>query len=183
MSKVVALTGSVASGKTTIALTLAERFGVEVVPTRSLLIAYASTHGVEVALERQSLQQYGKIVDEATNSSWFVEEVDRVARSADAQVILIDAVRLPRQLAVLKRRWGRQFLHAHVDVPREERERRYAARSDQIDQMPYVSAIELDSDEAVTLLGQHAEIRLRGGALSSIDLAMFCGGRLGLELL
>lgn len=183
MSKVVlALTGSVAVGKTTIARAMAERFSARVLPTRELLIAYAERHHTPVTLDRQSLQRYGMEIDEHTGSRWFVDEVERVARQSPTSVLIVDAVRLPRQLGVLRDVLGDACVQVHVDLSLEERERRYLARADRIDDASYAKAVELDPDAAMTQLGKLAQIRLDGGLATSVELAMFCGGTLGLDL-
>src|SRR6266436_2153499 len=82
---IVLLSGSVASGKSTRATLLEQRFGFQVVKTWQLLKAVRP----DVPQDRESLQALGEELDTKTGGRWVVEELDKLVRTkTDALVVV-----------------------------------------------------------------------------------------------
>jgi adenylosuccinate synthase len=122
---IVVLTGPVASGKSSLAKKLVERFNFERVKTWELI--RDRFPGVEIS--RESLQARGEELDTETGGGWLSHDVDKFARDnnwpADARIV-IDAVRIKEQIKPL-RRWAHVF-HVHLTAPYEVLEQRYKER-------------------------------------------------------
>jgi adenylosuccinate synthase len=122
---IVVLTGPVASGKSSLAQKLVERFHFEQVKTRELI----RTRFPDVDASRDSFQQLGEQLDRENDGDWISHDIDKLARErgwpADARIV-IDAVRIQEQIKPL-RKWAHVF-HVHLTAPYEVLERRYNER-------------------------------------------------------
>src|SRR5260370_30250835 len=122
---IVLLSGSVASGKSTLASLLSERFGFEVVKTWQLL----KTVKPDVPQDRESLQALGEELDKKTGGQWVVEELDKVVRTKTEALIVVDAVRIQGQIDFVRRGFGPSVRHIHLEAPTETLAKRYKTRT------------------------------------------------------
>jgi adenylosuccinate synthase len=122
---IVLLSGSVASGKSTLASLLEQRFGFEVVKTRQLLNAVKP----DLSQDRESLQTFGEELDKKTGGQWVVEQLDKVVRNKHDALILVDAVRIPGQIEFIRRGFGSIVKHIHLHAPTETLSKRYKSRT------------------------------------------------------
>src|SRR5262245_45799344 len=108
---IVVLTGPVASGKSSLAQKLVERFDFHRVKTWQLI----RDRSPNVELSRERLQARGEELDRETSGEWVSHDLDKLAREGDwspnAQIVL-DAVRIKEQIKPL-RRWA-HVLHVHL---------------------------------------------------------------------
>src|SRR5438105_5007994 len=118
---IVLLSGSVASGKSTIAALLQERFGFEVVKTWQLL----KSINAELADDRKSLQTFGEELDTKTKGRWVVEELDKIVRTKPNALIVVDAVRIQGQIDFVRRGFGANVKHIHLEAPTDVLASRY----------------------------------------------------------
>src|SRR5260370_28021392 len=123
---IVVLAGFVASGKSTLASLLENRFGFQVVKTWQLLKAVKP----DVPLDRKSLQAFGEQLDEKTGGQWVVEQLDKVVRSVPDGLFIVDAVRVQGQIDFIRRGFGPTVKHIHLQAPTETLTNRYKSRSD-----------------------------------------------------
>src|SRR5260370_39120972 len=123
---IVLLSGSVASGKSTLASLLKERFGFEIIKTWQLLKSLKP----ELAQDRQSLQAFGEELDRQTQGQRVGEELDKLVRTkADARVV-VDAVRIQGEIDFVRRGFGPRVKHIHLQAPMEALNERYSGRTD-----------------------------------------------------
>ncbi|HCS54753.1 adenylosuccinate synthetase [Rubinisphaera sp.] len=122
---IVLLSGSVASGKSTLASLLEREFDCRVIKTWQLLKAVDPA----VNLDRGSLQVLGESLDKKTGGEWVVEELDKVIRSSPLKsIVIVDAVRIQGQIDAIRRGYGRNVKHIHLEAPNDTLEARYEGR-------------------------------------------------------
>lgn len=122
---VVLLSGSVASGKSTLASLLERHFGFVIVKTWQLLKAIKS----DVAQDREALQALGEDLDKKTDGKWVVEELDKVVRSTPDALVVVDSVRIQGQIDFVRRGFGSRVKHIHLESPVETLAKRYKLRT------------------------------------------------------
>src|SRR4051794_1942740 len=114
---IVALSGPVSSGKSTLGQQLVERYGAHRCSTRALLIERFG----DGAKARKALQQLGRQLDEETGGSWLAESVGRLLSELDEDpIVVVDAVRIRGQVQALREAFGRRVIHVHLTAPSEE---------------------------------------------------------------
>src|SRR6185295_12940334 len=102
---VVALSGAVSSGKSTLAKRLAARFAASVISTRALLEERVrpGTH-----MGRQELQRLGDRLDRTTRGFWIAESVSEFATAHQTETLLVvDSIRIMQQIEALRAAFGR----------------------------------------------------------------------------
>ena len=106
--QVVLLSGPIASGKTTLARLLADRFGFYVVSTRELLLRH-------VGEDRWYLQAAGASMDDSTGGRWVSDGLVRLRRQCSAEVpFVVDSVRTLDQIWWLRDAFGGSVEHVHL---------------------------------------------------------------------
>ncbi len=122
---IVLLSGSVASGKSTLASLLEREFNCRVVKTWQLLKAVDP----KVTPDRGALQALGEKLDKKTRGEWVVEGLDKVIRSSpEYSIFVVDAVRIQSQIDAIRRGYGRNVKHIHLEAPTETLATRYEER-------------------------------------------------------
>src|SRR5437773_2391942 len=119
------LSGSVATGKSTLASLLEHRFDFHIVKTWHLL----KNIKPEIAQDRESLQAFGEELDRNTGGQWVVEQLDKVIRTKPDSLIVVDAVRIPGQIDFVRRGFGPIVKHIHLEAPTDTLARRYKTRT------------------------------------------------------
>src|SRR5258707_9164948 len=106
--KVVAISGPVGAGKSTLARHLAEQFGGLHVRTQDLMRARAVAYGDQLPAERRALQDYGDVLDKETDGGWVAEgTVKAIGELASApDLVVVDSVRLNAQVERLREAFG-----------------------------------------------------------------------------
>lgn len=184
---IVALSGPVGSGKTTLARGLLAKYDATHFSTRDLLRERSRRKGLGDLVERGALQRFGDELDIATGGDWVASDLEPLVNSAPrGGVIVIDAVRRPEQLDALRRVFGRRVTHVHVETTSmEELERRYSERrvggGGPLVEMGSYDEVRLNPTEAhVDELAELADVVLDTFRNTAEDVLVRCAARLGL---
>lgn len=183
MAIVVALSGSVASGKTTLGAALVQRWGGVIVSTRSELQRIATARGTPLS-NRREFQEFGDRLDRETGGNWVVDAV-ATQSSESARLLIVDAVRIQEQISELRKQFGRSLVHVHlVTSDRAELANRYRSRRKdnlgftEFDTYDDVSANATEAQ--IDRLADLADVVLDTLRNTEEDLLVRCEARLGL---
>lgn len=200
MDRIVVLSGQINSGKTTLAVGLARRYGMAVFSTKEAILRRAPPVG---SGDRKVLQAAGARLDADTGGSWVAEELTRwLDGSSPRQDVIIDAARIEGQLTALRDAFGARVVHIHLTAPdvvlasRHQRKRRqdmdravsYArTKADhterQVESLALVADAVIDTDRCTVddvLARAGSIIRPRGqSGLGYVDVVI--GGEFGSE--
>ena len=165
---IIALSGAVASGKSTLADALVERLGANILSTRALIKTLRAA-----ADERGILQMAGDALDDATAGSWVADGVaERLGELAADAVLVVDAVRKPMQVARLRERWPGRIRHVHLQADPGELERRYVGRLAGAVEGRTYSQVKADPTEAaIEAMVECADAVVETGGIDGASLA------------
>lgn len=183
MSKVVvALSGPVASGKSTLAERLAARYGATVVKSHDLLEQRATERSGKRLGERRALQEFGELLDSETGGAWLADAVAALADTLeDRSVVVVDAIRIQAQIDALRARFGRQVVHVHVHAPVEDLAARYPHKAGVITELPtYADVLANPTEQGVQHLAGTADISINTAQNTPADVEVRAAARLGL---
>ena len=122
-SSLVAISGPVCAGKSSLAAGLAGAVGARILTTRLLISNHLGRAPVE--LTRGELQRAGEELDEERGGAWVAERVAGLSHESVCLVV-VDAVRNAQQLAAL--RAEAVTVHVHLAADPNVLAARYAAR-------------------------------------------------------
>ncbi len=125
-NRIILLSGSIASGKTTLAQRLADRFGMRVLRTREWLASALGNRGKE---GRTDLQIKGDLLDTETGGAWVLEGLARELRNDQAhRDVIVDSVRIRGQIDAIRSAFGASVSHIHMTAPLPVLKDRYRHR-------------------------------------------------------
>ena len=153
--KIVLISGSVASGKTTLTENLRSRFDqIQILKTKEVIksIALKKT-GKEIELERRSMQEFGERLDRETNGQWVRDALrrllGRLGPLEPEAIVIVDAVRIPEQIRAIRRAYGFSVLHIHLQTPVDILDQRYRGRRySGLKELPSFSEVERNETES-----------------------------------
>lgn len=125
--KLVVLSGPIGAGKTTFRDALVSIFNAAKVSTSAWLLANTGCEN-----ERGSLQEAGSAQDAATGGAWVVDVVAKAYAEAANKLLVLDSARTADQVAALRRRFGADVFHVHLNADLARLEQRYAGRKSQL---------------------------------------------------
>jgi uncharacterized protein YprB with RNaseH-like and TPR domain/predicted nuclease with RNAse H fold/dephospho-CoA kinase len=121
--KVIGISGAIASGKTTLGMSLkSSSFHY----TRFSLVLADILRDRGIEPNRETLQQIGIEINQNPGQRWLCKQV--VQRLPEYENLVIDGLRFPEDRAFLVEKFGSSFLHIHLDLPKQIRLERYIAR-------------------------------------------------------
>lgn len=175
MKIVVALSGAVGSGKSTVADALLASVGGERLSTRAIIVARK-----HVESDRRALQKAGDELDVETAFAWVADAVEERWALAEG-LLIVDAVRRAEQVKHLRRRFPDAVRHVHLDVDEEVLARRHAARRHEVAEPESYEAVRAQGTEAGAVdLASHADVVFDPSRLDPRSMAAVALAGLGL---
>ena len=176
MRQLLALSGPVGAGKTTLSSALRDRYGARVLKTRELIV-----HAIpDVEQTRRALQEAGDRLDRDTRCTWVAAALDALA--GDAPFVVVDSVRRFEQIDALRERFpDAQVQHIHLQAPQRVLEARYAGRALPGDATTTYEAVrENPTEAAVEQLERVCDVLIDTSRNRPEDVLVRAAGRLGL---
>lgn len=175
--RVIAVSGPIASGKSTLCSTLVDRFGLTAFKTRDLIVAAKP----KVKQERGALQRAGHALDRESGGAWIAKVIARAMSSVSGQQdVIVDCVRLESQIDELRRTFGPRVVHVHLSAPIEVLSKRYAERPPDVVEKPsYDDARRDRTERKVSELAKTADIVVRTDLCTAEDVFVRVAARLG----
>jgi adenylosuccinate synthase len=131
---IVALSGEIGAGKTTLANVLKDKHGFIILKTREALDHWAKSKKFRQKKGedyRMFLQRIGETLDRETDGKWVLEHFQSRVNNSDR--VVIDSVRIVKQIEAFRISYGYQnVIQIHLHVSENELEKRYF-RSNNID--------------------------------------------------
>ncbi|TXN72858.1 adenylosuccinate synthase [Methylobacterium sp. WL6] len=124
MRVMLALSGPVGVGKTCFTRFLEERFAAQTHSTQEMLRRRGA------AEDRKTLQDAGEDIDQATGGAWVSDDLAKVLSDDPNQLVIVDAVRIKKQIDHLRRTFGARWRvwHVFIDADDTVLRQRYADR-------------------------------------------------------
>lgn len=181
---IIAVSGAVAAGKTSLARQLEARYGAQIFRTVRMLQARAEAEGLGLLNDRKALQHYGEELDRRTAYTWVAQDLaPRVAELPDRSVIVIDAIRVRDQLTSLQRTFGRRITHVHLTADLAHLAARYRdrGRASGLSEPASYDLVRADPTEAaIEDLADCADVLIDTAANDPADVLVRCAARVGL---
>ena len=179
-SRVIAISGPVASGKSSLAAGLADRFPrIEVIKTHELI----RLEDLSVEFDRAALQAAGTRLDRRTNGRWVGQALGRVVMgmAREPAHIIVDSCRIEGQIDGLRQAFGDRVVHVHLTAPEKELEVRYKARRSEMKELGSYAEVRADPTEAqVDELRKMADIVVDTARCDADDVVVRTAAQLGL---
>jgi cytidylate kinase len=152
----IVLSGTMFSGKTTIAELLRDQWGYVVVSARAVLRQLSP----DSLLTREALQQFGTALEKETDGSWLGAATAAVALEDPATQVVVDSARTRAQIHSV-----RQALpgvrHVHLTAPLDVLESRFASTTKGLVEPPsFKGAIAHPVEREAASLGEIADVVL-----------------------
>jgi adenylosuccinate synthase len=132
--QIVLISGSIASGKTTLSEYVSSHFdNIHILKTKDVIKELAAKKlGREIDAERRAMQDFGEILDQETNGEWVRDALKKLLTrlgSAEATAtVIVDAVRITNQIRAIRGAYGYGVTHIHLYAPSETLTERYRGR-------------------------------------------------------
>ncbi len=178
---IVALSGPICSGKSTLAELLVEKEGAIKVKTNELLREIKPN----LKPTRLSLQKLGDQLDRQTNGKWVsdgvVKKLDPIDKASN-QLIVIDAIRIEPQLQELRRAVNVQVVHIHLEANNDELALRYSKRDGDFQEFSDYKKVQRNRTEKhVQSLAEIADVVIETDRCTPNDILVRVTARLGLR--
>ena len=123
-----ALSGPVGVGKSSFCEVLETCFGAKRLSTRELLLATGAKN------DREDLQEAGERLDRDRNGKWVANALAAKLSGDCADIVIVDAIRIKKQIDHIRRAFGARFRvwHVFVDADDEVLRERYRNRENPI---------------------------------------------------
>lgn len=156
--RVVLLSGPVACGKTELGDRLVELHEFVRFKTHEVIKKLTP----RAQQERRSLQKAGDSLDRRTKGAWLRDYVLRALRSRpDEPHVLVDAVRIKKQIDALREAFGAQVVHVHLTASPNALARRYRERAGPIKELKSYDEVAANPTERkVERLARYADLVL-----------------------
>jgi adenylosuccinate synthase len=178
LQRIVLLSGAVSSGKTTLGTMLVDRFQFELVKTKEILQKYFP----DSANERKALQALGTNLDEKTNGTWVRDELTARINKTKPTFVLVDAVRIEKQVDAIRKAFGPRVFHIHLNAPSNVLAVRYKGRkiAGFKEFSKYRDVVKNKTEERVSRLAQIADVVIETDRCTKEDVLVRAASHLGL---
>lgn len=123
--KIIAVSGPISSGKTSLCEGLCERFSVEHVRTKGFL----ESRSKNLPNNRLAMQDFGEVLDKKTKGGWVAKDLVEYLRGrAGVELVIVDAVRIAPQIEKLRSVYERAVVHVHLMASTVELSKRFNKR-------------------------------------------------------
>jgi adenylosuccinate synthase len=176
-SRIILLSGPVASGKTTLGDSLVGRYGLVRLKSRELIHTLLKTQP-----ERAALQLGGDALDRKTKGRWIADALARelLDRPADAMV-LVDSVRIETQVKAIREAFGPRVTHVHLTAPIDELSRRYRDRRRELKELSSYRQVRTNPTEKnIESLARLADVVVDTHRSTPEEVVIRVAARLGL---
>lgn len=179
--QIVVLSGPVASGKSTLAKTLALRKKGVVIKTRDLILERSPN----TKQERLPLQKAGEKLDKADNGLWVQEALARLVEKHqrgkdDCKFFVVDSARIRGQIEGIRQAFPSFTHHIHLETPVEDLRERYSKRADVTDtKATYDDVLKNKTEREVVELASLADIVVDTARCSPEEVCIRASALLG----
>ena len=178
MRRVIALSGPVSSGKSTLATRLADWS-----PKIRIFKTHEMIRGrVGPKPERKALQEAGELLDKRTGGDWVAQDLAKKTPDLpDDASAVVDSIRITGQVAELRKVFGSRVIHVHLTAPPEELGQRYRNRKSRIKELSSYDEVKANATEKqVESLRKIADIVIDTHRCTEIDVLIRATSHLGL---
>jgi adenylosuccinate synthase len=178
---IILLSGPVACGKSTLASELERRYNITRLKTRTLIKRLVPN----VPEERAALQAAGDKLDQQTRGEWIASALQKMVPDLEpGRMLLVDAVRIPRQVAAIRRAFHPRVLHIHLIASAGELERRFKVRAGDhtqaMDELPSYAAVQKNKTEkTIDRLANDADVVIDTDRCRAADVLVRAAAHLG----
>lgn len=179
--RIVLLSGHIAAGKSSLATSLAARYGARIVKTRELLTREAAERDVS-SDDRAALQHLGETLDAETGGEWVGVAVSRLLAELPEKstLLVVDSVRMQGQIDSVRAAVPHRVDHVHLQATHEALTERYTNRGDHDPFTSYEQTQQNPTEAAVDELARDADITIETDRCDADDVLIRCAARLGL---
>lgn len=173
---IVLISGSVSSGKSSLAGALGQRYGFRCLKTRELILELRP----RTRNERSALQRAGERLDKEHGGKWVARAVDRLVQDK-RQNIVVDSVRTKDQIDDVRRAFGSAVVHVHLMASDAVLAERYGDRPPVITELATYKAVKKNATEGlVNALAQVADVVVDTEKSGPDEVTVRVAARLGL---
>jgi len=179
--QIVLLSGRIGTGKSTLSSELERRFGTTTIKTNALIAKRAGN----IVAERRAMQHYGDKLDKSTKGTWLVEDLAReLARLPEDAVVVVDSVRILRQIEAIRRAYDPRVVHIHLDADIDVLSSRYEDRKRAGGKLHELSSYaELSNNKTEARVGdleEAADVVIKTDRSTPADVVVRAAAHLGL---
>ena len=178
MRQVIALSGPVSSGKSTLATSLADWSPkIRIFKTHEMI-----RDRLGPKPERRTLQEAGELLDKRTGGDWVAQDLAKKTLDLpDDASAVVDSIRITDQVAELRKVFGSRVIHVHLTAPPEELDQRYRNRKSRIKELSSYDEVKANATEKqVESLRKIADIVIDTHRCTAIDVLIRATSHLGL---
>jgi dephospho-CoA kinase len=144
--KVIGITGTLASGKTTVKDFFLSRFSSSFVSLSDIIEEELKKEGKE--LKRENFIEKGNQLRKRYGNQILVEAaIITLPKKFEKRVLIIEGIRNPGEVEYLRKKFGKNFVLIAVDAPREIRFRRLRERKKEGDPKTLEEFLEIDETD------------------------------------